>query len=355
MEDILYSAARKYMELLDYQYNIVLGYKGKSTALNIRFEKVGFTHLSGLHKLKDLELPLNKGEILFNNIIDRKITFENISKSIYFHNIKDRLADLANIEYYIDNSISFFDWNKKMAAKNHINSAINADYLIKNNTLYNNSSSYIFLAVDNIHISEQHIYVNLVPTRIEKTIPSSFFNDTKDYAGLQKKYTLLYKEKITNDNKREILYKHHNFSLDAEAKKDEKVQKKATSVKRNNKNLTKTSKDVIYQPPEITSLDGFEFISAEEIAAASERDINATDKKQIKSIKNITHLFGEKKNKDNNSEVNKSTQTQSDTMRQEQTQKENKRSSYSSFPTVNRPSGNKDAKSKERKKDNPSL
>lgn len=122
------------------------------------------------------------------------------------------------------------------------------------------------------------------------------------------------------------------------------------------KTISTTNKATIHQQskPEIVSIDDFDFIGAEEIAATSENVAKSSGKEQIKSLKDIIHFFSGKNNKDKTPKIDKSTQSLLEP-KQERVSMENKRSGYSSFPTVNRPSDTKDTQSKERKKDNPSL
>lgn len=102
-------------------------------------------------------------------------------------------------------------WSQSQAARNNIATLIKADYLIKDKSLYiSNENAFIFLLIDKIDKKNNTLYIT--PTEIINVVPSSFFNSMKDYSALQKRYTLLYKEKIDlNTNQKEILYKHHNF------------------------------------------------------------------------------------------------------------------------------------------------
>ena len=50
----LQERAFSFKKLIDYEYKIVLGRKGKKTELVINFEKTDFPHLIGLHKLTDV-------------------------------------------------------------------------------------------------------------------------------------------------------------------------------------------------------------------------------------------------------------------------------------------------------------
>lgn len=120
-------------------------------------------------------------------------------------------------------------WSQSQAARNNIATLIKADYLIKDKSLYiSNENAFIFLLIDKIDKKNNTLYIT--PTEIINVVPSSFFNSMKDYSALQKRYTLLYKEKIDlNTNQKEILYKHHNFFLDTNENVSVEVAKEAPS------------------------------------------------------------------------------------------------------------------------------
>lgn len=54
--DKLYECATAYQKLLNVNYKIILGRKGKLIELRICFESIHFHHLIGLHKLTDLRI-----------------------------------------------------------------------------------------------------------------------------------------------------------------------------------------------------------------------------------------------------------------------------------------------------------
>ena len=56
--DKLRKTAEGFRSLLDTQYHIIIGRKGKSLELTIEFKPIDFHHLMGLGKLKDLRLSL---------------------------------------------------------------------------------------------------------------------------------------------------------------------------------------------------------------------------------------------------------------------------------------------------------
>ena len=59
MADIL-QAAKAYKKILDVEYQVILGRKGKNLSLAISFEEHHFFHLAGLQYLKDLSRVLTE-------------------------------------------------------------------------------------------------------------------------------------------------------------------------------------------------------------------------------------------------------------------------------------------------------
>lgn len=73
MSDILYGAAIEYKKLNDTIYKIILGRKGKS-----------FYHLAGLQHLKDITFPSTNKERIYKEILKKRVTIDNIKKSIFY-------------------------------------------------------------------------------------------------------------------------------------------------------------------------------------------------------------------------------------------------------------------------------
>lgn len=67
--DKLTSCACAFENLLDIQYRIIIGRKGKSTELLVGFSKLDFHHLMGLGKLKDLRIATQNRSVVFDNIL----------------------------------------------------------------------------------------------------------------------------------------------------------------------------------------------------------------------------------------------------------------------------------------------
>ena len=53
--DKLFECATTYKQLLSTQYNMIVGRKGKTINISIKFNDTEFVHLLGLHKLEDNE------------------------------------------------------------------------------------------------------------------------------------------------------------------------------------------------------------------------------------------------------------------------------------------------------------
>lgn len=174
--DKLTNCALAFENLLDIQYRIIIGRKGKATEILIGFSRLDFHHLMGLGKLKDLRISTRNRGVVFDEILAGKTTYETISKSHYLHLIENRFQPLSHIETLFDDNQLVFRYNMKL---NQF-SLIEADYLLT--TPYAENDIYIFLAK---HKDTGHYFCR-----------SFFPKEQKDYTKGQAVYTMLYKEKI---------------------------------------------------------------------------------------------------------------------------------------------------------------
>lgn len=174
--DKLQECAKAFENLLNIQYNIVIGRKGKTHNISLIFQNTNFHHLLGLHKLKDLQIAQIKREDVFKDILNGKITYNHIHKSVYINNIVNRIDPLSCIENLLDNNKLIFQYNDK---KNKI-SLIQANYLLS--TPHNQNDVYIF--IDKCKNDETFFCRSFFP------------RETLDYTKGQSRYTMLYKEKI---------------------------------------------------------------------------------------------------------------------------------------------------------------
>ena len=173
--DKLQKCAKAFENLLEIQYRIIIGRKGKTAELVIGFSKLDFHHLMGLGKLKDLRIAKQNRGSVFDEIITGITTYETLTKSRYLAQIENRFEPLALVEQLLDDNRLVFRYNTKL---NQF-SLIEADYLLS--TPFENSDIYIFIA--------EHKDTG-------KYFCRSFFpKEKKDYTEGQPRYTMLYKEK----------------------------------------------------------------------------------------------------------------------------------------------------------------
>ncbi len=174
--DELQVCARAFEQLFTINYHIIIGRKGRSLELTVRFEASEFHHLTGLHKLHDLRLSRANREKVFSWILAGNISLDDIQKSQYFTGIQKRLEPFKELENLFDKNSLIFRYSQKLQP----HSLIEAEYLLS--TEHNNTDIYIFLD--------------------QKTTPGNFFcrsffpKENKDYTKGQAIYTLLKKEKI---------------------------------------------------------------------------------------------------------------------------------------------------------------
>ena len=176
-DDKLRNTAEGFRSLLDTQYHIIIGRKGKSVELTIEFKPIDFHHLMGLGKLKDLRIATQNRESVFFGILNGTITYASICKSRYIDQIENRFVPLSCIEQIFDDNKLIFRYNEK---RNQF-SLIEADYLLS--TPFSGNDIYIFI--------EEKGDSGLFFCR------SFFPKDKKDYTVVQPQFTLLFKKKIT--------------------------------------------------------------------------------------------------------------------------------------------------------------
>lgn len=174
--DKLQERAFSFKRLLDYEYKIILGRKGKKTELIIDFEKTDFPHLIGLHKLKDVLNGNIATERLFVDCLTGRISYATISRSTFFKKLGNRFEYFNKLEAMLDSNDIIFKCNTNNMAGF---SRIIADFELKN--IYAELIFYLFI--------EKRI-------DSEKQYCKSFIQEsTIDYTYGQTKMTLLYKEK----------------------------------------------------------------------------------------------------------------------------------------------------------------
>ncbi|OAA85389.1 PBECR4 domain-containing protein [Clostridium coskatii] len=181
--DKLKKCAVIFKYLLNIQYKIKLGRKGKLTEFNINFKECDFHHLVGLQKLKDISRLKAKREKVFNDILEDRISYEMISSSPFFEKdegkniigIKERIDYFLHITELLDSNNIYFKYSQNRNASSNIQ----CEYILENKYL------------------ERIVYILLDKrTDCDYRYCRSFFpKDKKDYIIRQTRMTLLYKEK----------------------------------------------------------------------------------------------------------------------------------------------------------------
>ena len=187
MADIL-QAAKSYANLLDVEYQIVLGKKNKNIAISIIFDEVHFFHLAGLQYLKDLSGILSESrDQIFRRILRGSLQKQLFESSKSYAEIADRIEYLSYLEQIMDSNETVFKYNSRL----DVFSAVQADFLMKNEIQARNV--FTFLSKN---------------ASTGKYFCRSFFPQTdRDYSEGQTRWTLLYKKKIWKSTGQEnVLY-----------------------------------------------------------------------------------------------------------------------------------------------------
>lgn len=100
-KDLLYQAVKFYDDnLAGKKFEIIAGKNNNQSTQIINFEIERFYHLLGLHKLKDIPLLKRSARKVYYEILQGKITYNDISHSEYLEEMEDRLIyhrELLNI------------------------------------------------------------------------------------------------------------------------------------------------------------------------------------------------------------------------------------------------------------------
>ena len=185
------TALKSFQNMLDLEYEFILGRKNKNIKLIVEFQKRHFFHLAGLQYLKDLPRLAFSTELIFERLESGEIPSAYIESSKNYSFIKQRIEYLPRLQEFFDSNDTIFRYNPALQAF----SVIEADFLMKNTMLGINL--FTFLSKD----------------KNGKYFCKSFFPDTKkDYAERQTRWTVLLKKKIRKSaESEEILYKHPSF------------------------------------------------------------------------------------------------------------------------------------------------
>ena len=156
--DRLREAAKEYAKLFDkdYVYTLETG-----TVLQVYFNPGFFHHLIGLQKLKDVDLvikhPRNSPAYIFRNILNGRISINDIQKSIYFNEIEGRLRHFSQIKRMVEFEKVIIEFDSSLIRSK----MVKADYVLfkrSNDNMYLN----LFLKSDTPN-QERHIPLTFLP------------------------------------------------------------------------------------------------------------------------------------------------------------------------------------------------
>lgn len=190
MSDI-YTALSAFKNLLDFEYEFVLGRKNKTVTLIVEFQKLHFFHIAGLQHLKDLPRLAVSTDKVFDMLEAGTLSVNYIESSIYYDLISDRVDYLPCLEQIFDSNDTIFKYNPSLQAF----SVIEADFLMKN------------------VIKQVNVFTFLSKDKNGKYFCRSFFPDMKkDYSENQTNWTVLLKKKICKSTGVvNELYRHRNY------------------------------------------------------------------------------------------------------------------------------------------------
>lgn len=151
--NLLQEVAVEYAKLFENNYLYTLK---NGAAVEVYFAAQNFHHLIGLQKLKDVDVVMlingnNTGRV-FKNIIEGRITFADIKKSIYFDEIEGRLRHFNQISRIIEFEKIIVNFNQSLLPSTRIP----ADYI-----LYKRSNDNQFLNLFLKKDKPKNIYVPL--------------------------------------------------------------------------------------------------------------------------------------------------------------------------------------------------
>lgn len=196
--DILKIAAEAYKKLMNIEYRIVLGRKGKEEQLNITFSPENFYHLAGFHKLKQrYSFQKKTSAWILEHILKENITIKSIEQDQNLLKVVSRLHALCMLEQLMDaQETKFYSYDMKKVA---FATKIDADYIAKGK-------------IEN----ESIVFSFFIKTDKKHCMKSIFFKEAYDYSFRQTQYTVLLKEKIMRNEKNitcRELYRHNKYHI----------------------------------------------------------------------------------------------------------------------------------------------
>lgn len=198
---VIEDCAVSYLKLMQYEYRFVVSRNRKTKEILLDFRDTDFFHLVGLQHIVDISIPQNRKDVLSNILEKRFITDEMIQKSRFYLNstphlnVKSRMEEARYIENYLD--VNNYIYIYSLDGRPHMQSYINAEYVIQSKLKNSLKTVYIFLK----RRKEDEQYFGI----------TSFFPQTIVSYGGYALYWMLKEKKHKKTGSIQILFKHKNF------------------------------------------------------------------------------------------------------------------------------------------------
>lgn len=134
--DALKQSSIAFRNLLKYEYEIVAGSKKTLLEMKLFFAKEHFMHLIGLHKLTDLQIQRHRKDHMYEMVLEGKLTYDYIKKSVFFPDIEERIILFPVLETALDSNELMIKYKQGIAGGTIISAAYIIVYHYENTTLH---------------------------------------------------------------------------------------------------------------------------------------------------------------------------------------------------------------------------
>lgn len=189
--DLLLETAENFKRLLDIEYDILLGKKGKEVNVALIFRDIDFHHLAGLQYIEDMPDLKRSRDKVFADLCKDSFLREKIYRSVFYSKIEDRIKALNRLEDMLDNENLIFNYDYRINKA----SKIKADLLIQSSN-GGQTITYIFSEKIEKECKDD------VPKKVY--CKSIFPKNNIDYTLYQSKYTILKINKVCVSTKNVI-------------------------------------------------------------------------------------------------------------------------------------------------------
>lgn len=185
-----------FSRLMEFEYLLVVAYKGKQKKICLKFAKEDFHHLEGIGQLNDLTYHSMPATKTFQMALDGEITEEKLMKSrkYFSKSVNNKVDYLYLLETFLDNNEIVFNFVKDGTGKTRIDAKI-----------------FLYTDMDGNDI---YLFIDSADEKGDVYFGRSFVaKSSYNYRIGQRKLTILWKEKIHKKTRsRELLYQFKNFS-----------------------------------------------------------------------------------------------------------------------------------------------